>query len=221
MARKVIWRRTEHASQTQVVYLDTGSRPKKQRITCDGTCQSRSSPGQRGDEGVSQWPAGGTRARRGWMQRRACKAGSRRRKIIMMMRRRKMELNVLWMTYVLWRGIVRWRCMVLLVITVHKHVYTTTTCCSIATNQRRDPRRVWTNSHDRRPRRPGNATIATDEMKVSDLLSSDDSVLSNLCPHSGPGTCKIGPILTVRIEIFMVKTRCKVRLVPIPMISRW
>ena len=38
--------------------------------------------------------------------------------------------------------------------------------------------------------------IATDEMKVSDLLSSDDSVLSNLCPNSGPGTCKIGPILT-------------------------
>ena len=39
--------------------------------------------------------------------------------------------------------------------------------------------------------------IATDEMKVSDLLSSDDSVLSNLWPHACPGTCKIGPILTM------------------------
>jgi len=39
--------------------------------------------------------------------------------------------------------------------------------------------------------------IATGEMKVSDLLSSDDSVLSNLWPHAGPGTCKIGPILTM------------------------
>jgi len=50
-------------------------------------------------------------------------------------------------TYVLWRGVVWWRCMELLMITVHKHVYTTTTCCYIATNQwRRDPQRVWTNS---------------------------------------------------------------------------
>jgi len=30
------------------------------------------------------------------------------------------------MTYVLWRGVVWWRCMELLMITVHKHVYTTT-----------------------------------------------------------------------------------------------
>jgi len=44
------------------------------------------------------------------------------------------------MTYVLWRGVVWWRCMELLMNTVHKHVYTTMTCCSIATNQwRRDP----------------------------------------------------------------------------------
>jgi len=36
--------------------------------------------------------------------------------------------------------------------------------------------------------------IATDEVEVSDLLSSDDSVLSNLWPHAGPRTCKICPI---------------------------
>jgi len=66
------------------------------------------------------------------------------------------------MTYVLRRGVVWWRCMELLMNTVHKHVYTTMTCCSIATNQwRRDPRRVWTNSHDR-PRRPGNATVTSE-----------------------------------------------------------
>jgi len=40
--------------------------------------------------------------------------------------------------------------------------------------------------------------IATDEMKVSDLLSSDDSVLSNLWPHAGPVTCKIGYIYTIQ-----------------------
>ena len=92
-------------------FCDIGTR------ACDGTCQSRSSPGQRGDKGVSQWPASGTRARRGLMQRRACKVES---SMIIIMTMRMMELNVLWLVaYVLW-GEVVWWCMKLLTITVYK-----------------------------------------------------------------------------------------------------